>query len=160
MIACELISALLSGDFVRKHPLVVKVAMIAIKAAIKIGAAQLAVQIPSASLEVLDSMTDSLLTDTLAIAYEEEAADSGAAGGAVDRAFMKRDIGVTVEAMMQNPSEGLEEIVDGQRELGRSQYLLFKEWLDTKHPGWKGKLGLEPVVQPGGSVEWLPEHAL
>ena len=62
----------------RKHPLVVKVAMIAIKAAIKIGAAQLAVQIPSASLEVLDSMTDSLLTDTLAIAYEEEAADSGA----------------------------------------------------------------------------------
>ena len=99
MIACELISALLSGDFVRKHPLVVKVAMIAIKAAIKIGAAQLAVQIPSASLEVLDSMTDSLLTDTLAIAYEEEAADSGAAGGAVDRAFMKRDIGVTVEAI-------------------------------------------------------------
>ena len=42
------------------------------------------------------------------------------------------------------------------KQAGRSQYMLFKTWLDEKYKGWQGRIGLEPKVDSEGQVEWLP----
>ena len=51
-------------------------AMLALKAGIKIGASQLGVAIPAASLEALSQITDGLVSETLQIAIEEMAKEA------------------------------------------------------------------------------------
>ena len=60
--------------------------------------------------------------------------------------------------MMKHPETALIGLMDSEeiKQAGRSQYIMFKTWLDEKYKGWEGKIGLEPKVNSEGQVEWLP----
>ena len=155
-------------DFVRAHPRVVQVAMLVLKAGIQIGAAQLAVAIPAASLAALSTVTDALVSDTLQLAIEgmasnaddtlgvqeavEEALDAEARKESID-AFMAS------EAATAPPADVLSRLATSHeyKAASRHEYGLLKQWLDTLHPGWDLRCGLEPNVnRETGSVEWRP----
>ena len=159
-------------EFVKRHPRAVQLAMLALKAGIKLGASQLGVALPAASLAALSSVTDGLVSETLQLSIEamaEEAAtpkdpsDVAAALKEEERdnhlkAFLKS------EAATAPPEEVLERLsASGEyNKASRREYTLLKEWLDKLHPGWEARCGLEPRVDPEtGSVIWLPlEEAL
>jgi serine/threonine protein kinase len=159
-------------DFVKKHPRVVQVAMLVLKAGIKLGAAQLGVPIPAQSLEALSSVTDALVNDTLQLAIEASAADAASQDEAESsdaaQALRERDSRKSINEFMANeaatapPEDVLETLSrsDEYKAASRNEYALLKGWLDRLHPGWESRCGLEARVdQESGHVEWLPPDA-
>jgi serine/threonine protein kinase/membrane-associated protease RseP (regulator of RpoE activity) len=133
-------------EFVRKHPRAVQLAMLVLKAGIKMGAAQLGVSIPAESLDMLCGVTDALVSDTLQLAIEAMEAEAS-------------DEAQSDEAATAPPEEVLERLSssDEYKAASRQEYTLLMEWLDKLHPGWRARCGLEPTVnQETGSVEWVP----
>ena len=57
-------------DFVKKHPRMVQLGMLALKIGIKIAAAQLAVNLPTAALDELGPKTDGLINSMLTMSCE------------------------------------------------------------------------------------------
>ena len=57
-------------EFVKKHPRMVQLGMLAIKIGIKIAAAQLAVNLPAATLDALGPTTDGLINEMLTMSCE------------------------------------------------------------------------------------------
>merc|ERR1719149_532822 len=53
------------NDFVKKHPRMVQIGMLALKIGIKIAATQLAVNIPAATLDAIGPNTDGLINELL-----------------------------------------------------------------------------------------------
>ena len=158
-------------DFVKKHPRVVQMAMLVLKAGIKMGAAQLGVSIPAESLAALSSITDDLVNDTLQLAIEAAAADAAAkveAGPSDADALRERDSEKDINEFLANeaaaapPEEVLEMLArsDEYKAASRNEYALLKGWLDAMHPRWQARCGLEPIVdQKSGHVEWRPAQA-
>lgn len=148
-------------EFVKKHPLMVQMGMLALKVALKVGASQIGVSVPAASLDaMLGNMSESM-SGLLEMALEEtEEMMETIADDSVKK--IMSDSGDNSEAalaMMESPETTLIALTDNEEynKLGRDQYLAFKTWLDEKHPGWQSKVGLKPHVHPTtGEVEWLP----
>ena len=157
-------------EFVRKHPRVVQVAMLVLKAGITMGAAQLGVAIPAESLNALSAVTDALVHDTLQLAIEEVAGSAAALQQKAEpsdasQALSERDSKIEIdhflakEAAAAPPDEVLERLAssDEYKAASRNEYALLKEWLDQLHPGWQARCGLEPTVdKETGRVEWRP----
>ena len=140
-------------DFGREHPCVVQVAMLVLKAGIKMGAAQLGVAIPAKSLEALSAVTDALVHDTLQLAIEAMVTDVVADSEVDTNQFLAN------EAEAAPPDEVLERLAnsDAYRAASRQEYALLKEWLDRLHPGWEARCGLEPTIdEEKGGIEWRP----
>ena len=57
-------------EFVKKHPRMVQLGMLAIKIGIKIAAAQLAVNLPAATLDALGPTTDGLINEMLTMSCD------------------------------------------------------------------------------------------
>lgn len=149
-------------DFVKKHPRAVQLAMLVLQAGIKVGAAQLGVAIPAASLDMLSVVTGALVTDTLKLTIEamaeDEASQKSVASSEKDRENSMTKY-MAKEAAKVPPDEVLEKLSssDEYKAASRNEYALLKEWLDRLHPGWQARCGLEPTVnQATGTVEWLP----
>lgn len=150
-------------DFVKSHPRAVQLAMLVLQAGIKLGAAQLGVAIPAASLDMISGVTDSLVSDTLQLAIEAMADEPSE-----DREDSSEDRKDSMKSFMANeaasvPSdEVLERLASSEayKAASRNEYALLKEWLDKVHPGWKARCGLEPGVNnESGRVEWRPVKA-
>ena len=146
-------------EFVQKHPLVVKIGMLALKVALKAGASQIGINLPTASLNALDASADKLTTSFLEMALDgvEELVETA---GSKVKAMMHNaaDNAEAAAEMMKHPETVLDGLMDSEeiKQAGRSQYMTFKTWLDEKYKGWQGKIGLEPKVNSEGQVEWLP----
>ena len=144
-------------------------AMLVLKAGIKIGAAQLGVSIPVESLDALSAATDALVHDTLQLAIEEGAANAAlqqeAKPSDAEQALTERDSEIAInrylaeEAAAAPPDEVLQRLASSEeyKTASRNEYALLKEWLNQLHPGWQARCGLEPTVdQESGCVQWLP----
>ena len=160
-------------EFVRRHPHAVQVAMLAVRAGLAMGAAQLGVALPAASLDALRAVTDTLLMDTLQLSCEA-AAEGGdapadeAAGSSTAAAGVGGDsteLTETQVAIAQNTSHFLQsefatrppdDVLSSlaadrsHMEASRREYALLKQWLEQLHPGWEARCGLAPVVQADG----------
>ena len=161
-------------DFVKKHPRAVQLAMLVLKAGIKIGAAQLGVAIPAASTAMLNSVTDLLVTDTLELAIEamgtqliakEEGGPSHASQAMAqissDDKQQEDSIAdfIAKEAATAPPDEVLQRLESSEeyKAASHNEYMLLEAWLNQLHPGWKARCGLEPRVdQETGRVKWQP----
>ena len=133
------------------------------------GAAQLGVALPAASLDALSAVTDTLLMDTLQLSCEA-AAEGGdapadeAAGSSTELTEMQVAVAEKTSHFMQSefatrtPDDVLSSLAADRShmEASRREYVLLKQWLNQLHPGWEARCGLAPVVQADGSVEWLP----
>ena len=146
-------------EFVQKHPLVVQMGMLALKVALKVGASQIGINVPTASLDALGANMDELTSSLFEMALDgvEDLVES--AGSKVKE--MMHNAADNAEAameMMKHPETALIGLMDSEeiKQAGRSQYMLFKTWLDEKYKGWQGRIGLEPKVNSEGQVEWLP----
>ena len=140
-------------EFVKSHPRAVQLAMLVLQAGIKLGAAQLGVAIPAASLDMISGVTDSLVSDTLQLAIEGMADEPSDDREDSIKTFMAN------EAASVPSDEVLERLASSEayKAASRNEYALLKEWLDKLHPGWKARCGLEPTVnQETGSIEWRP----
>ena len=157
-------------DFVRQHPRAVQMAMLALKAGIKVGAAQLGVAIPAASLEALSMVTEGLVSETLQLSIEAMAEDAAAKVDATDVSSIleAQEKDHKIKKFLQDeagklPADEVLEILsqnDKFKKATRNEYALLKAWLDKLHPNWPAKCGLEPTVnQETGVVEWLPVEA-
>ena len=150
-------------EFVKTHPRAVQLAMLATQAGIKIGAAQLGVAIPAESLNMLSSVTDALLTDTLQLAIESMASNRSLTNSIQYVAATAEpdpiDEYIANEAATAPPADVLERLSssEGYKAASRNEYALLRGWLDNLHPGWQARCGLEPRVNAQtGCVEWLP----
>ena len=155
------------AEFVRQHPRVVQMAMLVLKAGIKIGAQQLGVAIPAASLEALSMVTDGLVSETLQLAIEGMAEETAAKADATDVSSVleAREMDDKIKQFLKEeagklPADEVLEILsqnDKFKKTTRNEYALLKAWLDKLHPNWPNRCGLEPTVnQETGVVEWLP----
>ena len=118
-------------------------AMLVLRAGIKLGAAQLGVAIPAASLDMISGVTDSLVSDTLQLAIEAMAEEPSDA----TQALIEKDqedccqVFMEAEAATAPPDEVLERLASSEtyKAASRNEYVLLKEWLDKLHPGWKAR---------------------
>ena len=155
-------------EFVRRHPRAVQLAMLVIKAGIKIGAGQLGVAVPAASLEVLSMVTDGLVSDTLQLSIEAMAEEAAAKLGgeeSFDDALERHEREQKIEMFLHKEvgaaaSTDLLEVLANDAKYKKAscrEYAHLRAWLDKLHPSWQAKCGLEPrVCAKTGSVEWLP----
>ena len=120
---------------------------------------QIGINVPTASLDALGANMDELTSSLFEMALDgvEDLVES--AGSKVKE--MMHNAADNAEAameMMKHPETALIGLMDSEeiKQAGRSQYMLFKTWLDEKYKGWQGRIGLEPKVNSEGQVEWLP----
>jgi hypothetical protein len=133
-------------DFVKAHPRAVQIAMLALQAGIKLGAAQIGVAIPG-TLDTMSAVFDSLLLATLELSME--VIDAAADTAEQEATRMQKDPSAVLDRLHQDQR---------YREASYHEYALLKQWLDKQHPAWPRQSGLAPVVQADGTVAWQPEN--
>ena len=147
-------------EFVQQHPRAVQLAMLIIKAGIKIGAAQLGVAIPAESLHMLSSATDTLLADTLQLAIESM--KSNLNEEASTRSHVNSDPineYITNEAATAPPSDVLGATIRQRavQDCEPQRVCTFEKRGSTNCIRWQARCGLEPHVnQETGCVAWQP----
>ncbi len=146
--------------FVKRHPRMVQLGMLALKVSIKIAAAQLAVNLPAATLDALGPATDGLINEMLTMgceAMKEVAEDEEE----MEEYYEKLDdvLACTFDEPSDAPDEALEEILsnDKFKELSKLEYASFSAWMDKTHADWRVTCGLVSEINPEtGRAEFVP----
>jgi hypothetical protein len=146
--------------FVKKHPRMVQLGMLALKISIKIAAAQLAVNIPAATLDAIGPATDDLINEMLTMGCEamKEVAEDDEE---MDEYYEKLDdvLASTFDEPSDAPDEALEKILanDKFKELSKQEYASFSAWMDKTHTDWRTTCGLVSEINPEtGRAEFVP----
>jgi len=143
-------------EFVRKHPRMVQLGMLAIKVGIKAGLAVAGANLPAASLDAIVPNLDSLTDSVLAMGME------AVANGLVDDDGELREGVETMVDGLGDPQAQLDVCLENEtfKELSKLEYNNFKAWMDKEHPGWPAQCGLQSAVNPvTGKLQWLPVGA-
>ena len=139
--------------FVRKHPRMVQLGMLAVKVGIKAGLAVVGVNFPAETLDCIAPNLDALTTSILAMGAEV------LADCIVDEeGELQEDVEEMVDGLGE-PQAQLDDCLDNEKfkELSKLEYDNFKAWMDKEHPGWPAECGLQSVINPAtGKLEWLP----
>ena len=139
--------------FVRKHPRMVQLGMLAVKVGIKAGLAVVGVNFPAATLDCIAPNLDALTTSILAMGAEV------LAECVVDEeGELQEGVAEMVDGLGE-PQAQLDDCLDNEKfkELSKLEYDNFKAWMDKEHPGWPAECGLQSVINPAtGKLEWLP----
>jgi len=147
-------------EFVKKHPRMVQLGMLALKIGIKVAATQLAVSIPAEALNAIGPNTDGLINEMLVNGFEAMKEHLEDDDNMEDFEDMLDDvIASTFEAPNDAPDDALEYLMgnDKFKQLSRLEYTAFSTWMDGAHPKWKGECGLVSEINPAtGRAEYVP----
>jgi len=137
--------------FIKEHPVLVKMSVLALQIAVRVGLGALAVNLPINNINTQDPF-GKLLSETMNTAKSK-----------VMEGLIGEDIAMInkMDELYALPPEELPDelvaLVDEYQELTKDKYASLKRWLDKNTPNWEDFLGLDQWVRKeDGGITWQP----